>query len=87
MTISVGSFEDLQPDSAQPIDRNPTLQCQGQCGRSFNWQDYWKERYLLSDDPRTAPQHCDECLESLDIWHDRLVKNHSLSAFTSEGDA
>ena len=43
MTISVGSYEDLEPTHEQPIDRNPTVQCH-ECTNSQDWKT-WQEQY------------------------------------------
>lgn len=81
MTISVGSYDDLEPERAQPIDRNPSIPF-GMCGESHNWQDYWKER--VSDDPREQPFWCDSCygelIEQARIER-RASENHGLSDY------
>jgi len=80
MTVSVGTFEDLQPDQHQPIDRNPSLECDGPCGESFDWQEYWKPRYTLGE-PRKALLLCDECLSVAIEYHDRVTRNRQLTEF------
>lgn len=43
MTISIGSYEDLEPRETRPIDRNPDIPCH-ECGESQSW-DEWQEQY------------------------------------------
>jgi len=87
MTVSVGTFEDLQPDRGQPVDRSPSFPCDGPCGRSFDWRGYWKVRHVnLGGDPRDAPFLCDECLATAIQYHDRATRNRRLDEF-QEGDA
>jgi len=80
MTVSVGTFEDLRPDTPQPIDRNPSIQCDGPCDRSFDWRDYWKPRAMLGN-PREAKTICDECLDAAIRYHNRRTNNHELTDF------
>lgn len=79
----VGTQPELQPDT-RPIDRNPSIACE-HCGESWSYRDYWEGRWSL--DGQAHVTVCDECLERLDHWHDRLTKNHSLSAFAEGGEA
>jgi hypothetical protein len=83
MTISVGTFDDLQPDR-RPVDRNPSLSC-NQCGAQHDWQDYWEPRMTDRDKDPDRPLLCDDCLERADVWHDRWTDNRQLSEFT-EGE-
>jgi len=80
MTISVGTFEDLQPDRGRPVDRNPSLSC-NQCGAQHDWQDYWQARMTERDKDPDRPLLCDDCLERADVWHDRWTDNRQLTEF------
>jgi len=73
MTISIGTFDDLQPDRPQPIDRNPSLPCE-RCGNSYNWQDYWKDRFSKPD----GVFWCDSCWGEFieEAWYDRHERDH-----------
>jgi len=46
-------------------DRNPDIECAGDCGQSFTLDGYWSERYL---EPAEIDEHevdwlCDECVD------------------------
>jgi len=82
VTVSIGTFEDLQPDRGRPIDRNPSLPCDGPCSRSFNRQDYWQPRHVgIGGDPRDAAFICDDCLAMAIKFQKRRQNNQKLSEF------
>jgi len=88
MTVSVGTFKDLQPDRGRPVDRNPSLAC-NQCGAQHDWQDYWQARMTDRDNDPDRPLLCDDCLERADEWHDRWTDNRQLTEFadSTTGDS
>jgi hypothetical protein len=59
-------------------DTNPTLACDGPCGRSWSFKDYWDGRWQLGD-PATATMLCDECLSEAIDYHDRKTKNKEIT--------
>jgi len=81
--LSIGTFEDLQGRRPQPIDRNPSIDCNG-CAASFNWQDYWKPRYVDDDGNRTEDPHeasflCDDCYAEREQQARRRANNYQLT--------
>jgi len=76
--VAVGSYDDLQPEPEQPIDRNPSVACRI-CGESHGWMDYWKSRVTGRErDPRDVPVECDDCRAEIERIRRRLSKNASL---------
>jgi hypothetical protein len=73
--VAIGTYNDLQPEPAQPVDRNPSIPCE-RCGESYNWQDYWEDR--LSDDPREQAFWCESCWGELieQARIERYAKEH-----------
>lgn len=82
MTVSVGTFEDLQASQGRPVDRNPSLACD-QCEEQHDWQDYWSPRMVDRDNDSTRPLLCDDCVERAAEWHERWANNHQLSEYVS----
>lgn len=79
MGISVGSYEDLEPEGPQPVDRNPLVDCHGDCGERYQWKQ-WQEWYDFT--PETAFV-CPDCRERRDRRHRRRENNQRLSGFGS----
>jgi len=78
------AFRDQQQDA---IDRNPSLPC-GECGESFNWQDYWEARIIEGDrvdEPNNPDEtwRCDECHEAHERRKRRKQKNKQLTEFSA----
>ena len=46
--------------SAAP-DPNPFIECDGGCGESYPWRDYWKPRVNQMENPRKQKWYCDDC--------------------------
>lgn len=87
MTLSIGSYHDLEPSQPQPIDRNPSIDCP-KCGESHNYQDYWEPRYVDGKDwnPAEVCWLCDECLERMYAKYDRVRRGREhkqLTEFTA----
>lgn len=81
--LAVGSFEDLEPDRGQFVDRNASMPCEI-CRESFAWQDYWKDRILSADcDHRDAELWCDDCTEEIQSLRRRLSKNSRITEWNS----
>lgn len=84
--IAVGSYQDLEPEPEQPIDRNPKLACTV-CGEKHAWQDYWKDRILDGDgDPRDEDFWCDDCTDEIETLWQRRIENQRLGVYTAETD-
>lgn len=83
--VAVGSYEDLEPGPA-PIDRNPSLPCEI-CGELHNWQDYWKERILSTEDPENALFWCDSCSREIEDLRKRLSNNTKLNEWSNRSEA
>ncbi|WP_066418979.1 hypothetical protein [Halorubrum aethiopicum] len=84
--MAVGSYDDLQPEPEQPIDRNPSMPCEI-CGESFTWLDYWKDRILDGDgDPSEASFWCDDCEAEIETTRRRLSNNASLDEWVGDVD-
>lgn len=43
------------------------------CGDSYNYQDYWEDRYVDGYDWNPAEVYwlCDECLDEMYAWYER----------------
>jgi hypothetical protein len=80
MSLAVGTFGDLRGGSPKPVDRNPDMECHGECGDSYSWQDYWKGRLTLGN-PHEQPLLCDDCLEKAIEYHIRRTENRQLDEF------
>jgi len=83
MTISVGTFEDLQPQPERPIDRNPSIPC-GVCNDCYNYQDYWERRYVKNKawNPATVIWICDSCREQMNDWKETRMKEREHKQLT-----
>lgn len=90
MTISIGTFDDLKGrNEPQPIDRNPHMSCHADdCDNSYNYQDYWEDRYVKNKDwnPAEIKWLCDECLEEMYAEYRRYKRreNHKTLSEWSE---
>jgi hypothetical protein len=60
-------------------EQDPNVACPA-CGRTYDFEDYWKPRYVDADGPTppTSDWECDECRSVTEA--ERL--NESLEAFT-----
>jgi hypothetical protein len=90
VTISVGTFDDLRGGDAQPVDRNPSIDC-ADCGEPFGWRDYWKPRVVEGervDEPNSdEPWRCDDCHERHERLKRREENNQPLTAFRNGSQA
>lgn len=71
--------------SNRHVDTDPVLTCEGDCGRSWRWSEYWHARMVvLGDSLAPEPTICDECLARADRYHERVTSNEQLSAFVGD---
>lgn len=59
-------------------DENPVIECKD-CGESFGWRDYWKERINRPEDPFL----CDSCLNERVRRQRREENNQEITRWSS----
>lgn len=62
-----------------------------ECGESYNYRDYWEQRYVEGMDWNPADIHwlCDECLEEMYEWYRRRKterEHQTLTEFVAQTD-
>lgn len=87
MTISIGTFDDLQPDRGRPIDRDPIVSC-SECDEKQLWSKWVKQYPEITPETNLLCRFC-RADERVGEWHQHRIeqrkeKNHQLLEYGGE---
>jgi len=67
--------QNIRNNQRAGLKREQSIQCP-ECGESYNFEDYWNERYVEGKDwdARGVYWICGDCLEEMYAWYERRRK-------------